>query len=131
MRQIFLLFSHRLTPSQQDELKNKFKVDKIIYLPVELQRTWSNIPPGVPSIKNQLQDILNWLKENSNPKDLVLVQGEFGAVFITVDFCEKAGLIPIYSTTKREVEEKTLPDEIVQTKRNFAHVRFREFERWD
>jgi hypothetical protein len=131
MRQIFLLFSHQLTKSQQEELKNKFKVDKIIYLPPELQSTWSNIPPELPSIKNNLQDIVNWLKENSNPKDLVLVQGEFGAVFITVDFCEKAGLIPIYSTTKREVEEKTLPDEIVQTKRNFAHVRFREFERWD
>jgi len=128
---IFLLFSHKLTTSQQEELKNKFKVDKIIYLPEELQNTWSNIPTESPSIKSHIQDILNWLKRNSNSKDLVLVQGEFGAVFITVDFCIKTGLIPIYSTTKREVTEKILPDETVQTKRNFAHVRFREFEIWD
>ena len=131
MRQIFLLFSHKLTTPQQEELKNKFKVDKIIYLPEELQNTWSNIPTESPSIKSHIQDILNWLKRNSNSKDLVLVQGEFGAVFITVDFCIKTGLIPIYSTTKREVTEKILPDETVQTKRNFAHVRFREFEIWD
>ena len=45
MRQVFLLFSHQLTPTQKDELKNKYKVDKIIYLPAELQDIWSNIPP--------------------------------------------------------------------------------------
>ena len=130
MKQIFLLFSHQLTTVQQDELKNDFKVDKIVYLPLELQNMWSNIPPEIPSIKNHIQDIFVWLKENSNLDDLVLVQGEFGAVFITVDFCKKTGLIPIYATTKRVVTEKVLPDKTIQTKRNFDHIRFREFEKW-
>jgi hypothetical protein len=128
MRQVFLLFSHQLTPTQKDELKNKYKVDKIIYLPAELQDIWSNIPPELPSIKDYLQDILIWLKENSKPKDLVLVQGEFGAVFILVNFCMKEGLIPIYATTKREVSEEILKDGTVQLSRKFSHVRFREFE---
>jgi len=128
MRQVFLLFSHRLTPQQLDELKDKYKVDKIVYLPTELQHIWSNIPPELPSIKHHLQDLLNWLKQNSSPGDLVLVQGEFGAVFILVSFCMKEGLVPIYATTKREVSEKNLDDGTVQVNRKFSHVRFREFE---
>jgi hypothetical protein len=128
MRQVFLFFSHQLTKPQQDELINKFKVNKIVYLPEKLQNIWSNISPELPSIRCYLRDILSWLKQNSNPKDLVLVQGELGAVFLTVDFCKKVGLVPIYSTTKREAVEKRLPDGTVQTKRIFAHVRFREYE---
>lgn len=130
MKQIFLLFSHQLTITQQDELKNSFDVGKFIYLPPELQNIWSNILPELPSIKNYLQDIFVWLKENSNFQDLVLVQGEFGAVFLTVDFCKKAGLIPIYATAKRVITEEIVSDQTVQTKRNFTHVRFREFEKW-
>ncbi|MGI6425694.1 MAG: CRISPR-associated protein Csx20 [Tepidanaerobacteraceae bacterium] len=128
MRQVFLLFSHKLTTLQMNELKNKYKVDKMVYLPTELQDIWSNVPPELSSIKNHLQDILIWLKENSNPEDLVLVQGEFGAVFILVNFCKKEGLIPIYSTTKRQVSEEILDDETIHVSRKFTHVRFREFE---
>ncbi|AEE90336.1 conserved protein of unknown function [Tepidanaerobacter acetatoxydans Re1] len=131
MRQAFLLFSHQLTKSQQDELENKFKVDKIIYLPSDLQSIWSNVPPELPSIKDYLEEIFCWLKEHSKPNDIVLVQGEFGAVFLTANFCIKEGLVPIYSTTRRDVAETILDDETIQTKRNFIHVRFREFEKWD
>lgn len=131
MRQVFLLFSHQLTKSQQDELENKFKVDKIIHLPLELQSIWSNVPPELPSLKDYLKDIFCWLKEHSKPNDLALVQGEFGAVFLTAEFCIKEGLVPIYSTTRRDVTETILPDETIQAKRNFAHVRFREFEKWE
>jgi len=128
MRQVFLLFSHQLTPQQIEELENSFMVDKIVYLPKKLQDVWSNIPPELPAIKDYLQDIFLWLKGNSNPGDLVLVQGEFGAVFQVVNFCFKAGLVPIYATTKREVAEEILDDGTVQVSRKFSHVRFREFE---
>ena len=128
VKQVFLLFSHQLTPPQIEELENKFGVDKIVYLPEELQNIWSNIPPELPTIKTHLQDVLSWLKENSNPGDLVLVQGEVGAVFIVVNFCIKEGLNPIYATTKREVSEEKLDDGTIQVNRKFSHVRFRQFE---
>lgn len=128
MKQVFLLFSHKLTSAQKGELEENFAVDKIIYLPSNLQNIWSNIPPEPPTIKDYLKDILNWLKEKANPKDLVLVQGEFGAVYITVNFCKKTGLVPIYGTTKREVIKETLSDGAVKVERFFSHVRFREFE---
>jgi len=128
MRQVFLLFSHQLTPPQVDELKNRYKVDKIVHLPAKLQDLWSNIPPDLSSIKGYLQDVLTWLKQNSNPGDLVLVQGEFGAVFLVVNFCLKEGLVPIYATTKRKVTEDILDNGTIQVSRKFAHVRFREFE---
>ncbi len=130
MKQIFLLFSHQLTLAQRKELKNKFDVDRIINLPLNLQNIWSNIPPEIPSIKSYLKDIFDWLKEKSQPGDLVLIQGEFGATYMAVDFCKKIRLIPLYATTRREVVEETLSDDTIKVKRTFVHTRFREFEEW-
>jgi hypothetical protein len=130
MKRIFLLFSHQLTSVQKKELKDDFQVNEFIRLPLELQVIWSNIPSATSSIKKHLKSLFNWLKEEANGGDLVLVQGEFGAVFMAVDFCLKNGLTPIYATTKREVTEETLSAEAVEIKRIFTHVRFRKFEEW-
>lgn len=130
MKQLFLLFSHQLTPVQKDELHKDFGINKIVYLPPELQILWSNIPPEYSSIRPHLEDILRWLSKKANPEDVVLIQGEFGAVYMTVDFCKKTGLTPIYATTKRGIMGETLNDETIEVKRTFTHVRFRRFEGW-
>ncbi|NMB41348.1 MAG: hypothetical protein GX996_05370 [Firmicutes bacterium] len=131
MKQIFLLFSHLLTLEQKGELENDFKVKRIVSLPSKLQNVWSDIPPEIYSLKKHLKPILDWLDKNANPKDYVLVQGEFGAVFLTVDFCKSKNLIPIYATTERVLAEETLADNSVKTVRKFKHVRFREYEKYE
>lgn len=130
MKQIFLLFSHQLTPAQQDELQKKFGINKVVYLPPELQIIWSNIPPELCSIKSHLEDVFKWISGEANPEDVILIQGEFGAVYMAVDFCEKMSLIPIYATTKREISKETSTGETIEIKRTFTHVRFRRYENW-
>lgn len=130
MKKVFLLFSHQLTPKQKEELINNFNVNEFINLPQELQEVWSNIPSESAHIKNYLNDLFKWLLKKAKVEDLVLVQGEIGAVYLLVDFCKKNGYIPIYATTKREVSEEALSAEAIQLNRIFTHVRFRTFEDW-
>ena len=72
--------------------------------------------------------IKNWLATNAKSDDIVLVQGDFGATFMIVDYCLDNNLIPIYATTKRNVEETILNENII-SKRKFSHVLFRLYER--
>lgn len=130
MKQAFLLFSHQLTPEQVKELQNKFNIERFVYLPPELQDIWSNIPPDISSLREHIEPILTWLDENAKSKDYVLVQGEFGAVFLTVDFCKYNNLIPIYATTKRVLVEEVMSDNTVKIVRKFTHIRFREYEEY-
>ena len=52
-----------------------------------------------------------------------LVQGEWGATYEMVNFCKKQNLIPIYSSTKREVEEIKNGEAITKISR-FVHRGF-------
>ena len=51
---IILLFSHELTESQTIELKNKYNIKTVIYLPENLQQQWSNIHPDYIDIEEEL-----------------------------------------------------------------------------
>jgi hypothetical protein len=126
MKKMFLFFSHDLTQKQINDAKSNLKIDNVVSLPIDLQDRWSNIPPQIESLKEYLFPLRNFLVENSDFEDLVLIQGDFGAVYQMVNFAKELGLIPVYATTNREIEEfekdgKTLKKSI------FEHVRFREY----
>ncbi len=87
------------------------------------------MPHSEISIKDVLEPIIKWLDEKSNVGDFVLVQGDFGAVFLMVDFCLNNGLIPIYSVTKREASEEVLEDGSIVKVSRFNHIAFRRYER--
>lgn len=130
MPNLFLLFSHTLTPEQEREIEKKLKVGFITPLPTDIQKIWSNIKPkGDLDIKS-LDLITDWLEDFATMGDFVLIQGEFGATHYLVDFCFDAGLIPIYATTKRDYEEKTNSDGTVERKHIFKHVNFRRYVKW-
>ncbi len=59
----------------------------------------------------------------------MLIQGDFGACHIMVNFAFYLGLVPCYSTTAREVIEKPLQDGAITVTHNFRHIRFRRYER--
>jgi len=63
------------------------------------------------------------MKERGSPGDYVLIQGDFGAVYIKVNFAFSVDLIPVYSTTEREVVEKAMPDNTVRSGRVFRYRR--------
>ena len=125
---LHLLFNHTLTPEQIKDAQESLGVSEIEVLPNHLKQLWSNVPPTKElNLKNHLQPIVAYFKE-VQPKDYVLVQGDFGAVFYMVNQLEKMGFTPLYATTERKViEEQNKQNEII-SKRIFKHVCYRKYK---
>lgn len=126
MSKMFLLFSHKLTKPQKIDAITNLKVDDFIYLTDDLQKLWSNIPADLTNLNNFLIPIKEYIKNNAKTNDIVLIQGDFGAVYKMVNFVKKLGLIPVYSTTKREIKTEELNGKIVKNS-IFSHVIYRKF----
>ena len=127
MKKMFLLFSHNLTQIQIDDAKNNLDIEKFVSLSQDLQELWSNIPSDLIFIKEYLLPFSNFLKKNSNFGDVVLIQGDFGAVYQMVNFANDLGLKAVYATTTRVIEEIVIDEKTVK-KSIFEHRRFREYE---
>lgn len=126
MKQLFLLFSHSLTNAQKLDARNSLHVEQFISLPPDLQRLWSNIPENINDINNYLKPLKKYLKLYAKKDDYVLIQGDFSGVYDMVNFSKSIGLIPMHSTTKREVIEKTT-NNIVEKTSTFKHVIYRRY----
>ena len=98
------------------------------YLPRNLQAIWSGVPPDKESLNDYLKPIFEWLKNNAKKGEWVLVQGDFGAVCLVVDFCFKNSFVPVYATTKRNTNEKIENGKLIKVSQ-FEHIRFRKYER--
>lgn len=125
MKKMFILISHNLTPEQEEDAKRDQQVNEFIYVKNSI---WQNIPPENEKISNLLNEIKKSILKDAKKGDLLLVQGDFGATYIMVNFAFQNGLVPIYATSKREVVE-IKKDENITTIRKFRHIRFREYER--
>lgn len=123
---MYLLFSHQLNNKQIENAKDKFGVSNFIYLNKELQDLWSNMPYDKLSLKEELEYFENFIKMNVKVDDIVLIQGDFGAVYHMVNFCKQLNLKALYSTTKREVEEKVENNKTIKYV-VFEHQIFREY----
>lgn len=128
-KRMLLIFSHELTPAQEKEAREKWGVSEFIPLPAELASKWSNVPPMLKDLSDYLSDIFEWIDANTDCGDLALVQGDYGATLMVVEYCLANGLKPIYATTERVVKEGKEGDRVV-TSREFQHVMFREYRRW-
>ncbi|HPG36701.1 MAG TPA: CRISPR-associated protein Csx20 [bacterium] len=130
MSNLFLLFSHTLTPEQVKDANEVLGVEKIVSLPLSLQQMWSDINPVGELNTKPLEEILLWLKEHASKGDFVLIQGEFGATHYLIEHCFNVGIIPIYATSKRIYEEIRNGDGTVERKHIFKHVNFRRYVKW-
>ena len=126
MKKMILLFSHNLTDEQKSDARALFGIEQFIVLPNDLQTLWSNIPATLEDLSEYLQQIKDFLTENINKNDVVLVQGDFGATCSMAFFVKSLGGVAVYATTKRDVVEKEIDGKIVKTS-VFEHVRFRVF----
>lgn len=122
---LYLIFNHSLTPEQEQHAKNSLMVDEIITMPEDIRGIWSDIPPDIANIGHILEPIKHWLKINAHKGDLVLIQGDFGACYIMVNFAFSLELVPIYSTTQRIATEKIEEHGVVKLTHNFSHRIFR------
>ena len=125
-RKALLLFSHQLTENQEKELVENFKVKKIVSLSSELQEMWSNVSIK-ENYKKNLEKIKNYIEENFNENDVMLVQGNWGYTYNIVKWSIEKKLVPVYSYTERNVEE-IKDGENVKKISYFKHVKFIEYE---
>jgi len=128
MKKIVLLFSHQVTETQKEELHKNWKIDEFVVLPHNLQQIWNNIPADTVSIVTLLEPIKMFLSVNVKQGDLVLIQGDFGAVYNMVEFAKSLEIITVYATTRRTVSEYTNKEGKRVKKSIFEHRRFREYE---
>jgi hypothetical protein len=126
MKKLFLLFSHTLTATQEADAKATFGVEQFVTLPTELQKLWSNVPATLEEVSGYLEPLTNYLKDNAEQGDLVLVQGDFGATYHMVNVVKSLGLTALHATTKRNAVEKMVDNKMVKTS-VFEHVRFRAY----
>jgi len=128
MRKMILLFSHKLSEDQIKDAKENYVIDEFISLPHNLQNIWSNISPDIDSLKEVLIPIKKFIKTESQLNDVVFIQGDFGAVYSMVNFCQDLRLISIYATTERDAVEYKNEEGKMVKKSIFEHRRFREYE---
>jgi hypothetical protein len=124
---ILFLFNHTPTEIQLEDSRRSLGAKTVRLLPAELQNIWSQIAPQLEGISDWLEPIRRWVVENSQQGDYILIQGDFGATYLMVLFAMQRGLIPIYSTTDREVVEELGPEGSVNLVHRFKHVRFRRY----
>ncbi|MBU4186046.1 MAG: CRISPR-associated protein Csx20 [Desulfobacteraceae bacterium] len=124
---LFLIFNHEITPVQESDARGSLGIQQIICLPPDLKTLWRQVPPDLAEISNYLEPVKNWLASAAEKNDYVLIQGDFGACFIMVNFAFEIGLIPIYSTTDREATEEYKQNGVVKLMHQFRHRIFRKY----
>lgn len=127
-RRMLLIISHSITLEQEKEARAQLGIDEFVMLEPNLLDKWSNIPPDVHLLDDHLEDVFKWIDKNACDGDYALVQGDYGATFMVVDYCMARGIIPVYATTQRKVKEEVSGNSIIAT-REFRHVMFREYKR--
>jgi hypothetical protein len=126
MRQLFLLFSHTLTATQEADAKTSLGIDSFVTLPSELQELWSNIPPYLTELSVYLEPLKEYIRNHANEGDVFLVQGDFGGCYEMVNFIKSLGFMVVHSTTKRDAVEKVVNGKVEKFSR-FEHVIFRRY----
>ena len=128
MTTLFLIFNHEVTSLQEDDARKNLGVARIIDLPPDLKALWRQIPPDLPEIFSYLEPVMEWLAGHAQQDDFALIQGDFGACFIMVNFAFKKGLIPVYSTTRRDAAEEYDEDGTIRMTHRVQHHIFRKYE---
>jgi hypothetical protein len=124
---MLVLFNHTLTEKQIEDAKQNLLIKEIITPPQAISQLWRSIPPEAEIIDHVLQDVRDWINANSHDGDYLLIQGEFGSVYLMVRHAMEKGLIPIYSTSLRTAEEEEMQDGSIRLVHHFNHVRFRKY----
>ncbi|MBP6282022.1 MAG: hypothetical protein KA384_08245 [Leptotrichiaceae bacterium] len=124
MKKIALLLSHKLTNDQVDGVWNVLKCKKTIKMTENLQKRFGMVEIGTrEQLENELK---NFLKNNLNAKDYVLIQGEYGITYSIVKFCKEHDFVPVYSVSKR-VSSEIEKDGVIEKVSYFKHEGFIEY----
>jgi len=119
----YMLFNHTLTIEQEQDAREHFGVHTFIAMPDAIKKIWSGIPAEEESLHSRLEPVWKYL-ERLVADDIVLIQGDFGASYLAVEYVKEKHAIAVYATTKRHAREKRVGSKMVKTS-VFEHVRYR------
>ena len=129
MPKLFLIFSHKLTDHQVKDAEETLGIEEFTYMPDYLQTQWSNVNPCGDLPVELFHQLKQWLIENAASEDYLLIQGDFGATYITVNMAFELGLIPVYATTERISKEIANKNGEIERKQIFKHVCYRKYNK--
>lgn len=126
---IFLMFNHLFSNAQEQQACKELNARLIVEMPTLLKQLWQQVPAESNTLKNYLSPFREWLYENSRKGDLVLIQGDFGATYLMIEFAFGLNLIPVYTTSIRRASEKIQMDGSIKMEHVFKFCRFRKYGR--
>lgn len=124
-----VLMNHTMNNDQILQAQTELGVEYFVLPPENVIERWSDADPYADLAHLGIDIITEWLTQETSLGDYVLVQGDYGLTFAVVDWCLRSGLIPVHATTKRCVVE-SMEGETKVVKREFRHVKFRKYERF-
>ncbi len=124
-KRCFVILNHQITEKQKKELKERFHIKEIYFLSEKLKNFISEIDPEKWIDENILDGITSEIASTLKKGDYLWVQTEYGLTCYLVQFGFKNNFIPIYSTTKRIMKEKSITGEKVKREYIFEHEKFR------
>jgi len=132
MKKFFLVFNHILAPEQEKDARETLGVEEFVFLPENLKAIWSQIPADLVDLREILGPISEFVREKLAPGDFALVQGDYGASFYLVNLVRELGGIPVYATSRREVENEVVGidpngETVVKKVHRFRHQIFRPY----
>ncbi len=127
MSKFLILFNHRLTDEQELDAIDLLGVKEFSFPPVEIGTLWKSLPPDAEKIGQVLRPVFQWIDMEGGTGDYLLVQGDFGATYLVVEYARARDLKPVYATTRRISREIEHEDGSIEIVHRFRHVRFREY----
>jgi len=119
----YMLFNHTLSTKQEADAREHFGVNAFVQMPDAIKKIWSEIPAEDESLHLSLAPVWQYL-DRLEAGDVVLIQGDFGASYLAVQYVKDKDAIAVYATTKRHAIEKKVGNKMLKTS-VFEHVRYR------
>ncbi len=103
---LLLLFNHHITNEQRKDAAASLAVSSIVEPPEAIRDVETDTARVARDRGSFGAGNVVWISRQAD-RDYLLVQGDFGATYLMVRYAFDNGLIPIYSTTERQVAEET------------------------
>ncbi len=129
MRQktLYIIMSHKFNERQRKDAEINHNITNFVELPENLKQKWRNIPPESDCLQSIIDIFSNWVLEQYQTGDIVMIQGDFGATYGVVKALSKCDIPCCYATTKRNAIEYVEGTKTVKES-TFIHVKFRFYE---
>ena len=124
-KEIRMLSSKKLTETEKDELKRKYKISKFLNFDTQFQKMWDNVNLDEKYEEN-LQKIKNEINRIISIGDYLFLEGEIGYIFDIVNWSKRKKLIPIYDFLKvhKEVVNHNGVKKIIK---KIKHIEFKKY----